>query len=715
MDFQRFYYQGDGTSSQNEERNRFSNQENKGLLSGLYTKMIFATVGVIALVAIISSTITSPTNSRMESSTGVSNSKLVSIPMASDLNFRFDIQISTPGYGPLQNSLIPWKLVVEPARAQIISIKKFSLNNENVALSDEKVSVDWEINGNTYSGVSAEFQVPATSFGQKMTFSVRLTPKSGVVFGTEIDAKYSFTHRDQFIVKYIRREIRALTDSDRQKFMNALQTIYSVSELEGQKKFGSKFHNIEYYLYKHLNGAGRNDCDHWHDGAGIITHHAAYTAEFEQSIQAIEPSIAMPYWEYGMDAYLYSNLDQSPIFNREWLGEYNPPNSDHIINDGSFWANTKVLDGTKYRNWDISKEGSLNPFVNAYGAMRSPWNNNPTSGIGRRNTTYGKSQYPSVPSCSSLRACFQEKSLAEMNYCLNGDTHGPVHIMIGGAWGDDEIEDKQYEYIQNPDKILLFKVLWRLGYTRCPTTCELGQQCRCAIPEEYYDSIGVEKMLSDSNIVYVLDKILANANEDTMKKILKTVEHPGIAGEMFTSAASFDPTFWPLHGSMERMLNYKRIMVEQGVITGFDETWGYPEYDKSSGAAYLYAVCDWSNVKSNEDLTLPKCSFDEVCPGHFEEDVLEFSNFLNKGETYTNIEMYYFLHPWNEELPYTYDTFDFDYCSEKGYDFLDFSTVDSSAKQQSLKGVKRATHKSTKEEIDEEERLALRRSVVSGM
>ena len=49
---------------------------------------------------------------------------------------------------------------------------------------------------------------------------------------------------------------------------------------------------------------------------------------------------------------------------------------------------------------------------------------------------------------------------------------------------------------------------------------------------------------------------------------------------------------------------------------------------------------------------------------------MEFGNFLNKGETYTNLEFFDFMHPWNVDLPYTYDTFDYDYCTvNSGYDF----------------------------------------------
>lgn len=51
----------------------------------------------------------------------------------------------------------------------------------------------------------------------------------------------------------------------------------------------------------HLDGAGIKDCDHWHDDAGIMTHHIGYTLEFEQALQVVDPSIAIPYWEYTIE------------------------------------------------------------------------------------------------------------------------------------------------------------------------------------------------------------------------------------------------------------------------------------------------------------------------------------------------------------------------------------------------------------------------------
>ena len=46
-----------------------------------------------------------------------------------------------------------------------------------------------------------------------------------------------------------------------------------------------------------------------------------------------------------------------------------------------------------------------------------------------------------------------------MNDCFNGSTHGPVHIKIGGAWGEGSTFDSgTLGFIRNPDKLLLFKV-----------------------------------------------------------------------------------------------------------------------------------------------------------------------------------------------------------------------------------------------------------------
>jgi hypothetical protein len=72
---------------------------------------------------------------------------------------------------------------------------------------------------------------------------------------------------------------------------------------------------------------------------------------------------------------------------------------------------------------------------------------------------------------------------------------------------------------------------------------------------------------------------------------------------------------------------------------------------------------------------------DTICPGHNENDLLEFGDFLGNGETYTNKQFYDFMDPWNDDLPYTYDTFDYDYCTDTGYDFLGETTAETILEQ----------------------------------
>jgi hypothetical protein len=124
-----------------------------------------------------------------------------------------------------------------------------------------------------------------------------------------------------------------------------------------------------------------------------VTHHTAFTLEVEQTLQAINPTIAMPYWgrlslppiaciiayttyycilrltglsgsgssssigtsvamcngdtvaEYGMDSILYGeNYQDSPIFNDDWFGQANPINSKHELDSGR-WSKIKMPSG----------------------------------------------------------------------------------------------------------------------------------------------------------------------------------------------------------------------------------------------------------------------------------------------------------------------------------------------------------------------------------
>ena len=138
---------------------------------------------------------------------------------------------------------------------------------------------------------------------------------------------------------------------------------------------------------------------------------------------------------------------------------------------------------------------------------------------------------------------------------------------------------------------------------------------------------------------------------------------------MFTSASAVDPSFWPLHGASERLLALKRIYRSKGLYSRFDDTWDFPTFDEER-SLYVQGVCDWTNVTSAEDLTLPTCDPSASCDGHGENDMIDFRNFLGKNESYTNKQFLLFMHPWNVNLPYTFDSFSYDYCLTEGVIFV---------------------------------------------
>ena len=123
----------------------------------------------------------------------------------------------------------------------------------------------------------------------------------------------------------------------------------------------------------------------------------------------------------------------------------------------------------------------------------------------------------------------------QTNYYLNGVTHGPVHIMIGGAWGETSVFKKVSTIdflLKGPMIVLLFKILWRMGYTRCPVSCSSTEACRCSIPQKYIDTYGAQGIAINSNISSFLAGYIDMNNSSLVLDVLRGVEDPGIVGDM---------------------------------------------------------------------------------------------------------------------------------------------------------------------------------------
>ena len=162
---------------------------------------------------------------------------------------------------------------------------------------------------------------------------------------------------------------------------------------------------------------------------------------------------------------------------------------------------------------------------------------------------------------------------------------------------------------------------------------------------------------------------------------------------MFTSAAPYDPIFWPIHPTSERLFHFRRTLSYLGV-RGLSEVWAYEH--TSVAATDTGTYCNWTGVDPRST-DMPSCSrtggatpLEEVCPSHRAaaplggyscvgvcgfEDLKEQRQSEHDGggrtqeggEFFTNEEFYDYVSPFNGDLPYMYDSFLWPHCDADGY------------------------------------------------
>jgi len=525
----------------------------------------------------------------------------------------------------------------------------------------------WEVDGVAVSeSQGGQTASPSHTFTKTGWHEVSLQ------FTGEDGKKTSFSI--QVMVKYIRREIRSLSPEDLEKFLSALHTIYALPASEGKEKYGSDYRSIEHFVSIHILGAGLKDCDHWHDDAGNMNHHIALTLELERALQVIDPSIAVPYWDYSRDA---EDIAKSPVFDDDWFGALYSEHEDHVVDKGR-WAFTEV------RRAPESVE--FHPLIkHPYGLLRSPWNTSPIPYIRRWKEVNGFDTQSMSIGCKEFYQGYNYSNMKDLNNKLNGILHGIMHIQAGGMWGSgDPKTANQYGFAVN--QLLIFKNLWRMGYARVPESCSTDHPSSCTVscPAELYQSRGMtaRDVLVKTDVLrfmrvpyygkegnYHIVGFEGNPEGERKEweKILNAICNPGNVGEMYSSTSPYDPLFWLIHPTGERFQNYRRLLKYKN-IKDLEEPWGYTH--ETFIASDNGWMCDWSGVE--DFLDLPECSQGTSCPGHKAENVL--MNFHldypgMKGKTFTNQEFYEVASPLSEVLPYMYDNYRFTHCEAQGYSF----------------------------------------------
>lgn len=465
------------------------------------------------------------------------------------------------------------------------------------------------------------------------------------------------------ITKYVRREIRNLTDSDIKEYFQALHVVFTTSDIEGIAMYGSKFVGHERLVALHNDKYFR-----FHANLLFQTSHPAFQLLLEQSLHAVNPNVSTPYWDFMLDSSLGANWTSASVYQEEWFGTIKNHQEDNFRVQGRFHDVKHIL--------DLDSKKFPDADHNPYDYLSASKDCNAQEHLQRSSQTCGFSSVQSFSSCHHVANCFHNYStLYEWDKCLEDRVHANLHTMHAGMW-DCETDWNAFATDESWVSVHLLSFLANevVGavqssafgkYLSCPTTCVNGSKwdaCRC-LPigstnitsiadidhlsnatvygylEEFYKSIYESSYLGSHFLVYHPDNVwfpytfrdVELRNSFKLNRLmLKTVMFPGKFGVMGSGAASNDPLFFVMHQVFDKMLQVLRLSPAYNMLNLTWDNAGYSSYGRA-----------WN------DKTPFKAALFEPTIGHQ----------ISPHEYLTNKQLWALLDPVGESLPYIYDSF----------------------------------------------------------
>jgi hypothetical protein len=488
--------------------------------------------------------------------------------------------------------------------------------------------------------------------------------------GAEETARLKATEKIE--AYYVRRELRELSDRERNDFLDAFDVLRSVPTKEGVRKYGPGYKSLEDFEVMHVAGAGQRNLDHMHDGMGISTQHTAMTSEFEQALQAVNMKVSVPYWDYTVDsARVEVNgvrpesfrdiFRESELFTAVWFG--NTEGTEHKIADGRFAGQTVP------RDYEFKVRSP-------YGFLRAPWNLNPSEYVTRYHKFCGADPAAHVTdSIRDTREQFPWPTCADHFMMTNTDNyttwydwemeigykpHGPVHSWIGGVGGECEttwdamhrggvLTTIQLQKMKH-NAFIMLKNLWREELLETPKYCSADtpvKECMWVGVDNFVDHPKVQDYMK---ALFAIGKETPNFKEVIRRAMLETAFWPG---DHLEAGSPAEASFWPIHPTIDRLIQYR------------DQV--RPFTDMS-----------WANISSDST-----CNYGETdCKGHnaydttyFQATVWDEYNKVYVRKHLTNVEMRNSINPTEKfyRMSYLYNHFEWAHCSELGVDFAKIS------------------------------------------
>lgn len=342
------------------------------------------------------------------------------------------LEIELTNVYPRPSSLVlyPWSLLAEPHRSTTLRVVP-AVSDAGEGLSDAglaglgEMDFVWSI---TYfdTGSKARVAVAENLNGSSVTW---VFLQASLTYDVNVDVLDRATGSPlrsplsaPVTCKYVRREIRSLTDTDRSRFLDATEKFYRLSAEEGKALYGYRFTNYQEATVKHLAKMTLDLCTPFHNADVFFTAHDAFVLEFEQALQAVDPSVSVPYWDYTIDASgAHEWWKDSAIWRLDYFGPLNNSATGNRL-QGRFKGIKTAF-------------GYENPEHNSWGVNTDVMNNNPSREVTRAAEICGLPTHSALPSCHTLKGLFNQSaisSLSDFESFIEVQLHATVHMQMGG-------------------------------------------------------------------------------------------------------------------------------------------------------------------------------------------------------------------------------------------------------------------------------------------
>ena len=478
------------------------------------------------------------------------------------------------------------------------------------------------------------------------------------------------------LCQYVRREIRTLSDIDLSDTMDAMFAIWDIDEEDGQEAYGENFHSEIYFAEAHNFNAAQVDSDHIHEGMGFLPQHIKISNTFELSMQAYNPAVSLPYWDFTIDNKEELMISESPMFTPDTFGSITlPVDSDW----GWTYSNDSIADAAipdgRWKQLKADLNTKYDYLGNSFGYLRGPWNYNPSPYISRFTTaTYA------LPSCSSYSTWIQLDDFVDFMNIAPFAPHASTHGGIGSVYGCDMFIPLLDEGLLKSEPYLFYtckKWGFYLKEFYRSTLISRSNTSNCHVDSLDYDGIscGIVCPTDDDDLADLMTVIRAQVRTTVVTTddaatwkawrewLCEGDAYRVFVGDHLESASPSDPSFWPIHGTLERLYQLKLM------VGGFDDTTWPTEGDDLCDKYYCF----------EPDISTEKGNYTNCCYGHYENDqLLDFINsdvYAGLGDT--NKEVMEYTDPMNRfySMPYIYDDLMWSHCNGSENDDDNFARI----------------------------------------